>query len=229
MARRRSFRDDALACVGRLKPSLRVLGEENIPQAGPCVVAVNHYYREGFNAWWLALAIVATVPAEMHFVMTGELTYPGRWYAPLGMFLSRIVLRRIARIYGFTPMPPMPPRSKDVEARAEAVRKTLDVARRRKDVVIGLAPEGGDQPGGRVTMPASGAGRFALLLAAAGHKFVPVGAYEENGEFCLRFGAAYEMTVPRGISSDEKDSAAAKLMMGKIASLLPSHLRGEFV
>ena len=229
LARRRSFRADSLACVGRLKSSLHRYGEENIPQTGPCVVTFNHYYRPNFNAIWMAASIAATVPVEMHFIMTGELTYPGKWYAPLGMFLSKIALHRAARIYGFTSMPPMPPRPKDVEARAESVRKALDVARRQKNVILGLAPEGGDQPGGRITMPAPGAGRFALLLSAAGLHFVPAGIFEADGALCLRFGAAYALTVPpRGLSADEKDRAAAKIMMGNIASLLPSHLRGEF-
>jgi hypothetical protein len=228
LARRRSFREDALACIGRLKPSLHVFGEENSPQTGPCVVTFNHYYRPDFNAIWMAVAVAATIPVEMHFIMTGELTYPGKWYAPLGMFLSKIILHRAARIYGFTSMPPMPPRLKDVEARAAAVRNALDVARRRKNVILGLAPEGGDQPAGRLMMPAPGAGRFALLLSAAGLTFIPVGVFEADGALCLRFGSAYQLTVPRGLSSDEKDSAAAKIMMGNIACLLPSNLRGEF-
>jgi hypothetical protein len=228
LARRRSFRTDALACLGRLKPSLRVFGEENIPQTGPCVVTFNHYYRPDFSAIWMPISIAALVPAEMHFVMTGELTYPGKWYAPLGMFLSKIVLQCAAHVYGFTAMPPMPPREKDVEARAESVRKVLEVARRQKNVIIGLAPEGGDQPGGRLTMPASGAGRFVLLLSAAGLRFIPAGIFEADGALCLHFGAAYELTVPRGLSADEKDHVAAKTMMGNIAGLLPPHLRGEF-
>ena len=227
-ARRRSFRRDALACMERLKPSLHVFGEENIPQSGPCVVTFNHYYRRGFDAWWLALAIAAAVPVEMHFVMTGELTYPGKWYAPLGMFCSKIVLRRAARVYGFTTMPPMPPRAKDVQARAESVRKVLDVARRERNVIIGLAPEGGDHTAGILAMPAPGAGRFALLLAAAGLKFVPAGMYEDGGEFCLRFGAACELSIPRGLSADEKDKVAATIVMQNIARLLPGRLRGEF-
>ena len=235
LSRRRSFRADALTCIGRLTPqgrsaesSLHGFGEENIPQAGPCVVTFNHYYRAGFNAIWMSIAIAAQIPVEMHFVMTGELTYPGKWYAPLGMVLSKIALHRAARVYGFTTMPPMPPREKDVEARAESVRKVLEIARREKNVIIGLAPEGGDHPAGRLTMPASGAGRFALLLSAAGLRFVPAGIFEADGALCLRFGPAYELTVPRGLSSDEKDRVAAKIMMGKIACLLPSHLRGKF-
>ncbi|MBI5935997.1 MAG: 1-acyl-sn-glycerol-3-phosphate acyltransferase [Chloroflexi bacterium] len=235
LTRRRSFREDARACVGRLtpqgrsaEPSLHGIGEENIPQRGPCVVTFNHYHRPNFNAIWMAVAIAATIPVEMHFVMTGELTYPGKWYAPLGMFFTKIVLRRIARVYGFTTMPPMPPRAKDVESRAQSVRRVLEVARREKNVIIGLAPEGGDNPTGEITMPASGAGRFALLLAAAGVKFVPVGIYEANGALCLNFGAAYELTVPHNLSADEKDRAAAHIVMSRIAALLPESLRGKF-
>jgi hypothetical protein len=228
LSRRRSFRADALSCLGRLAPSLRVFGEENIPQSGPCAVTFNHYYRPGFNAVWMPVSIAALIPVEMHFIMTGELTYPGKWYAPLGMLLSKIVLRRAARVYGFTAMPPMPPRPKDVEARAQSIRKALEAARREKNIILGLAPEGGDQPAGQVTMPASGAGRFAFLLSAAGLQFVPVGVFEADGALCLRFGAAYELTVPRGLSADEKDELGARQVMMNIARLLPEFLRGDF-
>ncbi len=233
IARRRSFREDAVACVGRLTPQGRsgepsLHGVENIPQTGGCIVTFNHYYRPNFNAIWMPLAIAATIPIEMHFVMTGELTYPGKWYAPLGMFLSKIILPRAARVYGFTTMPPMPPRAKDVESRAQSVRRVLDVARREPNVIIGLAPEGGDNPTGELAMPASGAGRFALLLAAAGLKFVPVGIYEADGALCLNFGAAYELTISQGLSADEKDKAAATIVMTHIARLLPERLRGTF-
>lgn len=228
LLRPRHFADDARACVARLKPPLRVLGAEYIPQRGPCVLTFNHYYRPGFHAWWLALAIAAVVPADIHFVMTAELTFPGRWYARLGMLLSRFVLARAARMYDFTTMPPMPPRQREVEARAESVRKVLEVARREKGVILGLAPEGGDAPDGVLTPPASGLGRFCLLLSAAGLKYTPVGAYEEDGEFCLRFGSAYELRVPHGLSSDEKDEVAATIIMNNIAKLLPLRLQGEF-
>ena len=176
----------------------------------------------------MPIALAALIPQEIHFVMTGELTYPGKWYAPQGRFFSKIVLARIARVYGFTTMPPMPPRPNDVESRARSVRRVLDAARREKNIIIGLAPEGGDDPTGQLARPASGAGRFALLLAAAGLQFVPVGIYESHGALCVHFGAAYELTVPRGLSADEKDKAAATIVMRRIAALLPESLRGEF-
>jgi len=224
----RSFRRDGLACIERLKPSLRVFGVENIPQRGPCLITFNHYYRPGFNAWWMALALAAVIPVDIHFVMTGELTWPGKWYAPLGMAGSRWLLRRFSKIYGFTTMPPMPPREKDVAARARSVRKTLAFARQHPQAVLGLSPEGGDQPGGLLNWPVSGAGRYVLLLAEQGFPVLPVGAYEESGEFCLSFGEAYRLQFSRGLGPDGKDRCAAQTVMSAIAAQLPPHLRGDF-
>ncbi|MCK6540664.1 MAG: 1-acyl-sn-glycerol-3-phosphate acyltransferase [Anaerolineales bacterium] len=228
LLRRRSFREDARACIELLNPPLQVIGRENIPQCGPCVITVNHYYRAGFGAQWLALAISATVPVDVHWVITGELTYPGRWYAPVGMILSRLVLHRAARVYGFTTMPPMPPRPKDVEARAASVRKVLDYVRHAKEPLLGLAPEGGDSADGKLARPASGLGRFGLLLSSAGLRFVPVGAYEAEGVFTLHFGKAYELNIPRDLLSDDKDAQAIQIIMKNIAELLPPYLRGDF-
>jgi hypothetical protein len=225
---RRSFQKDARDCLALLEPPLHLLGAEHIPASGPIMITFNHYYRPGFDAWWMALGLAAVVPLDIHFVMTGELTYPGMWYAPLGMAGSRWLLRRLSKIYGFTTMPPMPPRPKDFAARTRSVRKTLEFARQHPQAVLGLAPEGGDQPGGVLTLPVSGAGRFMLLLAGAGFKIVPVGAYETDGEFCLNFGMAYELVVPRGLLADEKDHTAAEIVIRRIAAQLPERLRGSF-
>jgi hypothetical protein len=165
----------------------------------------------------------------MHWVMTGEFTYSGRWYAPFGAIGSRILLRRIARVYGFTTMPPMPPRPKEVEDRAASVRRVLEHVRHAKDPVLGLAPEGYDPPNGILRRPASGLGRFGLLLSRAGLKFIPVGAYEADGFFYLHFGKSYQLSVERELGPDEKDERAAQIIMKNIARLLPLHLRGEFV
>jgi hypothetical protein len=225
---KRSFRRDGLACVERLKPALHIIGEENIPQGGPCIITFNHYYRPGFSAWWMAIALAATVPAEIHFVMTGELTYPGKWYAPLGMAGSRWLLRRFSRIYGFTSMPPMPPRPGDVKARARSVRRALAYAKGHPDAILGLAPEGGDQPCGLLNRPPAGAGRFTILLTEQGFPILPVGCFEENGAFCLSFGRPYHLEVPHSLPPDEKDRQSAQIVMSAIAAQLPERLRGEF-
>jgi hypothetical protein len=224
----RSFRRDSLACIGRLKPPLHILGEENIPQAGPCLITFNHYFRPGFDAWWMALALAAVVPIEIHFVMTGELTFPGKWYAPFGMFGSRLLLKWLAHLYGFTAMPPMPPRPRDVAARACAVREALAFVCHNPRAMIGLAPEGGDQPDGMLNWPPAGAGRFVSLLAAYGLRIAPVGIYEQDGAFCLHFGPAYDLRPRLDLPSDERDRAVAGAVMCQIAVLLPAALRGTF-
>jgi len=226
LGRKRSFRKDAAVWIRNLNPAPKIFGRDNIPERGPCVVTVNHYFRPGFQAGWLALGIAACISPEMHWVMTDELTFPGRWYAAAGRPMAKFVLSKIASTYDFTTMPPMPPRPGDVEARANSVRKVLK-RMRQENVILGLAPEGGDQPGGRLSRPAPGAGRFALLLAGLGAEFVPVGAYEADGAFCLSFGEAYPLRVPPGLSPDQKDCIAAEIMIGKIAPLLPPYLRGE--
>jgi 1-acyl-sn-glycerol-3-phosphate acyltransferase len=226
--RHRSFRLDACEMIAHQHSAPQILGQEYIPEDGPCVITFNHYHRDGFQAWWLALNIAAVVPKEMHWVVTGELTFPGAWYGFIGRPFSRWVLRRLAKCYGFTSMPPMPPRPKDAEARAASVRQVLTYIKRTKDAMLGLAPEGGDNPGGSLDMPATGAGRFGLLLAGNGLHFVPAGAYEAAGTFCLRFGPEYELNLPDGLSAQEKDQQASRIIMQNIANLLPEKLRGDF-
>ncbi len=228
IGRRRSFRMDARACIERLKPALRVLGRENIPPVGPCLLTHNHYYRPGFHVWWVAFAVATVVPEDVHFTIANEFTYPGKWYEPLGRDGSRWLLERIARTYGLSTMPPMPPRPKDTEHRAASVRALLAYARSHPQGIMALAPEGGDQPGGILAWPPAGIGRFIGLLTSGGMPVVPVGAYEEAGCFCLSFGEPYQLSVPRGLSADEKDRHAAEIVMRAMARQLPSRLRGAF-
>lgn len=229
LLRRRHFHRDALACIARLKPPLQVTGPENIPRQGPCVVTINHYHRLGFGAEWLALAVSALVPVNIHWIMTAEFMYQGKWYQPVGSRLSKILLKRIAHVYGFVTMPPLPPRERDVEARAASVRAVLEFVKRVGDPILGLAPEGHDaRDDGVLTRPVRGVGRFGLLLSRAGLKLVPVGAYEVDGAFHVRFGEAYTLSVPGELSSDEKDRRASQVIMENIARLLLPQLRGEF-
>lgn len=230
LLRRRDFHRDAQACVARLHPSLQVCNPENIPQQGPCVLTVNHYHRPGFGAEWLALSISALVSVHVHWVMTAEFMHEGKWFQPLGSSVSRILLKRIARVYGFTCMPPMPPRPQDVQARAASVRAVLEVVKNTREPVLGFAPEGHDASDkGVLTRPPAGVGRLGLLIAKAGLTFVPVGAYEADGMFHLRFGEGYVLSVPSGMRAKERDRQASKTIMEHIAFLLPPSLRGEFV
>jgi hypothetical protein len=231
LLRKRDFHHDAQACIANIRPPLKVIGQENIPQSGPCVITVNHYHRPGFGMQWIPLAVSSFVPGNMHWIMTDEFTYPGKWYEPLGTFGSKLILKRIAYLYNFFSMPPMPPRGKDVNARAASVRAVLEyvMCATEPAPILGLAPEGYDaSDAGILTRPFKGAGRFGLLLSKLGLKFAPVGAYEADGCLCIHFGEAYELRIPRGLPTDEKDRHASQIMMEQIARLLPAQLRGEF-
>lgn len=226
--KRRSFRKDALACVQMLKPPLKVYGADNIPWQGPALIVFNHYFRPGFRAWWMGLALAAAIPVEVHFVMTAELTFPGKWYGPVGRAGSRWALRRLARLYGFMTMPPMPPRPHEVEARAWAVRQVLAFVRNHPQAILALAPEGGDQPGGVLNWPPPGTGRFLALLAEAGYPLLPVGIYEAGGSLCLNFGRMWTLALPPGLSPDERDRYVSDQVVRAIARQLPAHLQGVF-
>jgi 1-acyl-sn-glycerol-3-phosphate acyltransferase len=226
--RPRDFGADAKACIGNLRPSMQISGREHIPVRGPCVITINHYHRPGFGAQWLTFAVSAQVPVHVHWVMTGEFMDWGRQFGTMGSIASRFLLKRIAHIYNFTTMPPMPPRPGDVAARAASVRAVLEYVRSTRDPVVGLAPEGCDSPNGILTRPATGLGRFGLLLSTAGLAFIPAGAYEADGAIYVRFGERYRLTVPNDESREEKDECAMQIIMKRIAGLLPVHLRGEF-
>jgi 1-acyl-sn-glycerol-3-phosphate acyltransferase len=225
---RRSFRQDAQMCIARLEPPLRIVGTENIPTRGPCLLTMNHYARPGFHAWWIALAVSAAVPVDIHWVMTAAWTYHDPLRSRVLTPISRILFRRLASIYDFTPMPPMPPNPRDTLARTVAVRKVLAYAKQAPNRVIALAPEGADAPGGALELPPSGVGRFLSLLVHMGFNLVPVGAYEERGEFCLRFGPAFQPSQPTGASNRERDLKVRWEVMQHIAHELPDHLCGAF-
>ena len=227
--RAHSFREGWAGVHGTAKAGTTSSGErKHSAKRAHVILTFNHYYRAGFNAWWMALALAATVPVEIHFVMTGELTFPGKWYAPLGMAGSRWLLKRFSHIYGFT-----------THAAHAAAATGCEGARPVCAACAGICQgastghpwpgSGGRRPARRIAQLAAGRrGTFILLLAEQGFPILPVGCFEEAGAFCLHFGEAYQLKIPDGLTSKEKDSAAAGSVMQKIAPLLPERLRGEF-
>ena len=219
---RRSFRADAMRCASALRPPLKIYGAENIPVCGPCLVTTNHYSRPGFRAWWLALAVSAAVPAEVHWLITSAWTYPDRLRGATITPASRWVLKRLAQVYGFTTMPPMPPEPADVLKRVEAVRRVLQVASQSERPLIGMAPEGGDfGVEGRLAEPPPGAGRFIFHLCELGLEICPVGIFEEAECLCLRFGPRYRLEALPGLPAFARDRCASQEVMQRIADLIP--------
>ena len=226
VGRRRSFQSDARRCTRRLAVNLQ--GRENMPTCGPALLLVNHYHRPGFGAWWFALALSAALPVEIHWSMTNAWTDDGSPGAKTRAWISARLLPRLANVYGFTSMPPMPPRAHEAAARAAALRRLLAAARLeagRPAPLLALAPEGQDSPDGALMRPPPGVGRLLLLLAGMGYPCCPVGVFEEEHALALNFGPAFHLAAPEGM---ERDQGAADLAMQHIARLLPERLRGVY-
>ena len=223
---RRSLRRDALRCTRRVQ--IRVQAGEHIPQAGPGVVLVNHYYRPGFSAAWIALCVSAAVPQELVWVMSAAWTEADTVASKIKAALSVPLYPRLARVYGLISMPPMPPRPHEIRDRALAVRKILAVAQQKPGFLLAIAPEGRDSPGGVLGQPPPGVGRLLAKLAKSGVGFFPVGVFEQADQVVLNFGHVFRLTTAEGLSSQEIDRQTADTAMRAIAALLPPELRGDY-
>jgi hypothetical protein len=188
------------------------------------MITVNHYFAPDFHAWWFVILISAVVPAEIHWVVTAGWTNSG-WLTGFTHWL----FPRGARLLGFTPMPAMPPDPAETEQRAQSIRAVLRFAQQSSQPVIGMAPEGGDQPGGVLGKIPPGVGRFLYLLNPSCPNIIPVGVWKENGHINLKFGSPYHLEIPSEIPSHELDRLVGNIVMHHIAELLPDRLRGEYV
>ncbi len=226
----RSFARDSQAAVRGLHPPVQVWGADFIPDQGPCLVACNHFSRPGFDAWWLALAISAAVAArraaqadpEIHWVMTAAWTFPeSRLKQRLVTPLTRLAFARVAQVYDFILMPPMPPAPEEMAARAAAVLRTLRLARRLAPAggMIGLAPEGQDFSA-RVGQPPQGTGEFISLLVRAGLPVLPVGVGEPGGRLTVAFGEVFTPEIPA--APRRRDKAVADQIMRAIQRVVPT-------
>lgn len=222
LRRSRSFRADAIRSIQTLGTRPKIIHSQNIPQQGPGLLVTNHYTRPGFDTWWIALGISAAVPVEIHWMMTNGWNH----FGSLGR-VTRWLFPKLAGVYGFTPTPPMPPDPAEVADRARAVRQVLKAAR-RPGVLIGLAPEGRDQPGGVLGEPPPGSGRFVRQLMKNCRQIVPVGVYEDGEGLCLSFGPKIEWATSLESTSSNNDEWVARRMMAAIAQQLPERLRGIY-
>ena len=225
LGRRRSFLRDAKELTGGIR-TLRTVGDIP-PETAPLLFLVNHYSRPGFQAWWIAIALESAAGRELLWPMTSAWTFPDPLRARLITPLTEWALARVARMYAFTLMPPMPPRPEDALKRADSVRRILRAAR-RPHPPLAMAPEGMDSPDGRLMRPPAGAGRFIAHLEETGYTLFPAGAFEEEDSFCLNFGRPFPLPHIDSRDPQIRDRAAADAVMAAIAALLPERLRGIY-
>jgi 1-acyl-sn-glycerol-3-phosphate acyltransferase len=119
-------------------------------------------------------------------VMTAAWTPAGTAWSRLQAAASVRLFPRLASLYGFIPMPPMPPRPFEAAARAQAVRQVLSAVRRSPPPLLAISPEGQDTPGGALMRPHPGVGRMLAHLAKSGYPFHPVGVHESEALRLIR-------------------------------------------
>jgi hypothetical protein len=234
LRRRLSFQAESRRYLAGWQPPLEVLGTEYMPSCGPQVVTVNHYYRQDFRSWWIAMAISASIPQEVHWVMAAAWTTPQRWKAWWWEPLTTWAFQRTAEVFGFTPMPPMPPKPDQAAWRAQSVRRILRAAKESlaeggQPIVLGFAPEGSDMPGGVLNLPPPGVGRFLAQMVEMGFWLTPIGIYlKPDGGMCLNFGPAYRPNLATGSGREALDESVRRQVMASIAKLVPEEIKGEF-
>ncbi len=227
---RRSFAGDARTAVRALRPAPLVIGTETIPATGACLVVCNHYTRAGLGAWWIALTVAAAIadrrepgaPRDVHWVTTAAWRYPrGDWRRRIVTPATRWAFARVASVYDFVTMPPMPPDPDEVEARAIAILRTLRLAQRlvTEGGLLGLVPEGRDTPS-LLGEPPAGAGSFIALLVETGMPVLPVGLAEHAGRLHLSFGALFVPEIPHRRAL--RDRVVIDQVLDAIAAQLPS-------
>jgi hypothetical protein len=109
-----------------------------------------------------------------------------------------------------------------------AVLQVLRYARHTPHPVIGMAPEGGDFPGGVLGSLPPGVGRFMHLLSQSCPLVLPVGVWKDEGCIMMKFGLPYELEVPEGLSPQTRDRLVGDTVMHHIAMCLPERLRGAY-
>jgi hypothetical protein len=132
---------------------------------------------------------------------------------------SKWTFARVARIYGFVNMPPMPPRPGEEAERAKSVLQAVRLARQvaKAGGMIGLTPEGQDNPGG-FGQPPPGAGEFIALLVEAGLPVLPCANSQRGERLCVRFGPVFAPEIPP--RRNNRDAVVAAQVMGAIRRCL---------
>lgn len=207
--------------ISALESILPIFDKNNHGQG--MIITVNHYSAPGFHAWWFVILISAFIPARIHWVVTSGWTNSG-WLTGITHWL----FPRVASLFGFTPMPAMPPDPDQTEQRAEAVRAVLKYTRETQQPVIGLAPEGGDASGGVLSALPPGVGRFILLLTSECPWILPVGVWTKDGRVYVRFGNPYQLDIKENLTRHQRDQRIGDTIMHHIALLLPERFAGNY-
>jgi len=227
--------DTALLLQGA-HPSPRILTPENIPPDSPFALTINHYDRPGLGAWWGIAVLVTTIaarrtrePRHVHFAMAREWWYPRGVGKYVKQPLTRWFFGQIGKAYGAIRLPPALDSGEFSGQGTLAIRGALSLTRQENPELVGIAPEGQTGAGLGLRKPPPRAGLFLLLLTHDDIPILPAGIFEDDANtLTIRFGAPFDLRVPRALSRDERDADAARQVMVAIGRLLPERMWGAY-
>lgn len=226
--RRRSFAGDGRTMLDANRFPRRVTGTEHIPREGSFVVVMNHCSRRGLRPYHCAFIVSAMVSearadrAEVRWAFTSEMYDQRFGPIPVPSWLVRWVFRRVALVYDLIIVPR---REDQVSGRAVAIRRMRRALERGP---VGLTPEALGQ--GALVEPPAGSGLFLSMLAGPNVPVLPVAGWEEEDAVpALRFGPPLCLSLPPGLSRDERDERVRTQAMVSIGRLMPRAWQGAYV
>lgn len=191
----------------RIASQLEIVGAENIPAEGPCVMAVNHISRLDTPTLMIAS------PRRVYPLVANKYrNFPGfNWLLNAG---EAIWIRRF-------------------EFDREALMKAVDVLRRGD--ILGLAPEGTRSSTNALQKGKPGAAFLAARTGSPIVPVASTGTHSMLQDFTrLRrmkirvvFGESFHLPKEGKLSTEELE-AATDLIMRRIAEMLPPEYRGVY-
>ena len=204
------FARGIIGALVRILCRLEVVGMENVPDRGPCVLVTNHLH-------WLDTPLLAVVLPWRAYVFAGE-KWEAHWL--LGPFLSSVGAIFINR----------------GEVDREALRRAYAIL--RNGGVLGMAPEGTRSKTGALQKGRSGAAYIASRAPARVLPAVTTGQVDlfpylrrfRRARVRIAFGPTFGAPpVPPGKKAGAAEiSEFSEEIMYRLAAMLPPEYRGVY-
>lgn len=208
-----------LLLLARLLLGMRVVGVDRVPREGPLLVVSNHLHNAD------AVIVSVACPRPLHFMAKEEL-------------MAKPVIGRIIRLGGAFPV-----------ARGRADRKAIRraVATLEQGIAIGMFPEGTRSRSWHLEKALTGAGLVAIMgkakiqpAAITGTEPLPFNGakgrqrqtrgrlWHIRPRVTVTFGEPFDLLDRTETGDRLTPEAATRIMMARIAELLPEHYRGVY-